>query len=62
MRTIYMLIALVTFLGLNACNKQGWYEGLKGSARNECTKDREPCPDSPSYEEYKKERGKLKAY
>ena len=60
MRTFYILLALVTILGLNACSKQGWYEGFKGSARNECTKDREPCPDAPSYEEYKKEREKVK--
>jgi len=52
------LAALLTLV--SACNNRAWYEGMQGSARKECQKDGEPCPDAPDYDRYKQERDTLK--
>jgi len=56
-----MRLAIATLaLVVTACNPGGWYEGMNRSAREECAKSQEPCPDAPTYEQYRTERDKLK--
>lgn len=58
--TIWKTIGVCLVVLLTACSNRAWYEGTQGSARAECAKDREPCPEAPDYDRYKQERDELK--
>jgi len=55
-----LLAATALALLATGCNAGGWYEGMNRSAREECAKNQEPCPDPPTYDQYRTEREKLK--
>lgn len=59
-KVIWKTICVCLVVLLTACSNRAWYEGMQGSARNECTKDREPCPEGPTYDRYEQERDELK--
>jgi len=61
MRKTYLsTIALCLMVLGTGCSNRAWYEGSQTSARMECEKNREACPDAPGYDRYKQERDELK--